>query len=208
MASKKPTVAELKEKIRHSIEAGRMGDALEATEELAKLAGTSPPKKKAAAKPKRSAPKKSREAGAKPQKPQKAIDLPDLDTTGAVLLDIPSSTKSNKPDIADQFRVQPNPTAPDGRKFMTSGKVQTGVKKNTFRPNKKDAVKELEEDRQFWEGKEPTSRGDRGEVDVRRVKVKCDRCERTYEAEPWDVDRRVAGDDERMDNVCPRCFRS
>lgn len=127
-------------------------------------------------------------------------ELPEEDTEGAVIL-----KKYKKDETVDPFRVQEN------NKLGKTMRLKTGVKLNKFEEmnDPKALLNVAKEDKKALKGKTPASR-DRPEVDIEKVKVKCDNCQRVYEAEKWDVNRQMVDPETKerymMENLCVRCI--
>jgi hypothetical protein len=123
---------------------------------------------------------------------------------GAHLLDLSGLLDSDEEDELAKFRAKPSAKRDGGRHYASKQPVPVGVKKNNFKPDPAAFLKAAAEDRERWEGREPEPRT-RKKVELETVRVTCERCQRSYEAEPWDVNKQVKGD-EVMENVCQRCI--
>lgn len=116
--------------------------------------------------------------------------------------DEPSASTS---DNLSQFRFEPQESS-DGRNFGRKESLRLGVKKNLFVPDPRAESEAAKHDKKTLSKVKPSPR-QRSKVNIMPVKANCDRCHRPYETDPYDVNRRVQGDDQ-MDNVCPRCIRN
>jgi hypothetical protein len=159
---------------------------------------------------------------ARPKKParKRRARAPQAKAPGRTLV-VPASLDEEEPAAATptpaaepadplaQFRMTPREVDPSGggKNFGRKVSLKRGVKENLFVPDPKAELAAAKADRKAWKGRDPTPRGDRGEVSVEKVKARCGRCRRAYMADPYEVNRR-GGDGEPMENVCPRCIRN
>ena len=109
-----------------------------------------------------------------------------------------------KEDDLNKFRINTGIITDSEKSYGTKESLANIKFKNTFKPSKKD-VPLQKIDMDMINKMTPSIRNREEFQD--KISINCDRCDKKYEAYPYEINIKTEGD-EQMDNVCSRCLKS